>query len=45
MTELIVDGKRRRIVHAGAPRENGQLPNETIISKGPKKRGRDNSEG
>jgi hypothetical protein len=38
MTEVVIDGKKRRIVHAGPLKDNGKLPNETIIARGPKKR-------
>jgi hypothetical protein len=38
MSEVVVEGKKRRIVHAGAMKEDGKLPNETVIAKGVKKR-------
>lgn len=38
MSEVTVEGKKRRIVHAGAMKEDGKLPNETVAGKGVKKR-------
>lgn len=44
VSEVLIDGKKRRIVHAGPPKDHGRLPHDSVIARAAKKRSFDSED-